>query len=135
MSYEAGSESLRIQRPRIVKLVRNRHALKHWLTLLNKQVYDIRIEKHLPWDLLKGILGAVFAVLMLAAIKHPLATPIIPSLKAQTLPPFLMAPDRPYSHSIVPGGLLVMSYVTRLIPRTSFTIRVATRARNSMLNG
>ena len=41
----------------------------------------------------------------------------------------------PYSHSIVPGGLLVMSYVTRLIPRTSLTIRVATRARNSMLNG
>ena len=40
-----------------------------------------------------------------------------------------------YSHSIVPGGLLVMSYVTRLIPRTSLTIRVATRARNSMLNG
>ncbi len=40
-----------------------------------------------------------------------------------------------YSHSIVPGGLLVMSYVTRLIPRTSFTIRVATRAKNSMLNG
>jgi len=27
-----------------------------------------------------------------------------------------------YSHSIVPGGLLVMSYTTRLIPRTSLTI-------------
>ena len=40
-----------------------------------------------------------------------------------------------YSHSIVPGGLLVMSYVTRLIPRTSFTIRVATRARNAISNG
>jgi hypothetical protein len=33
-----------------------------------------------------------------------------------------------YSHSIVAGGLLVMSYTTRLIPRTSFTIRVEIRA-------
>ena len=40
-----------------------------------------------------------------------------------------------YSHSIVPGGLLVMSYVTRLIPRTSFTMRVATRFRNAISNG
>ena len=32
-------------------------------------------------------------------------------------------PPRLYSHSIVPGGLLVMSYTTRLIPRTSLTIR------------
>ena len=29
-----------------------------------------------------------------------------------------------YSHSIVPGGLDVMSYTTRLIPRISFTIRL-----------
>ncbi|MDE8345425.1 MAG: hypothetical protein POH28_04510, partial [Acidocella sp.] len=28
---------------------------------------------------------------------------------------------RNHSHSIVPGGLLVMSYVTRLMPRTSLT--------------
>ena len=28
-----------------------------------------------------------------------------------------------YSHSIVPGGLLVISKVTRLIPATSFVIR------------
>ena len=28
-----------------------------------------------------------------------------------------------HSHSIVPGGFDVMSYTTRLIPRTSFTIR------------
>ena len=28
-----------------------------------------------------------------------------------------------YSHSIVPGGLLVISNVTRLIPATSFVIR------------
>lgn len=40
-----------------------------------------------------------------------------------------------YSHSIVPGGLLVMSYVTRLMPRTSLTIRVATRVRNATSNG
>jgi hypothetical protein len=30
---------------------------------------------------------------------------------------------KPYSHSIVPGGFDVMSYTTRLIPRTSLTIR------------
>ncbi len=40
-----------------------------------------------------------------------------------------------HSHSIVPGGLLVMSYVTRLMPRTSFTMRVAVRVRNAMSKG
>jgi len=30
----------------------------------------------------------------------------------------------PYSHSMVPGGLEVMSYTTRLMPRTSLTIRL-----------
>src|SRR5689334_19589271 len=32
-----------------------------------------------------------------------------------------------HSHSIVPGGLEVMSYTTRFIPRTSLTMRVAVR--------
>lgn|GEM_PF-6398611 len=41
------------------------------------------------------------------------------------------AAPRRYSHSIVPGGLLVTSYTTRLIPRTSLMIRVATRAKNA----
>ncbi len=41
----------------------------------------------------------------------------------------------PHSHSIVPGGLLVTSYTTRLIPRTSLMIRVATRPRNPISNG
>src|SRR6202012_6033475 len=41
----------------------------------------------------------------------------------------------PHSHSIVPGGLDVISYVTRLIPRTSFTIRPATRVKNPISNG
>ena len=40
-----------------------------------------------------------------------------------------------YSHSIVPGGLLVISKTTRFTPFTSFTIRVATRFRNSCANG
>ena len=43
--------------------------------------------------------------------------------------------DLPHSHSIVPGGLLVTSYVTRLIPRTSLMMRLATRPRNAMSNG
>ena len=41
----------------------------------------------------------------------------------------------PYSHSIVPGGLLVKSYATRLIPRTSLTILLATLPRNAGSNG
>ena len=40
-----------------------------------------------------------------------------------------------HSHSIVPGGLLVMSYVTRLIPRTSLMMRVAARPKKAMSNG
>lgn len=36
-----------------------------------------------------------------------------------------------HSHSIVPGGLLVMSYVTRLTPRTSLMMRAATRPRKA----
>ena len=40
-----------------------------------------------------------------------------------------------YSHSIVPGGFEVMSYVTRLMPGTSLTIRVATRPRKSGSKG
>src|SRR5207253_2008867 len=41
------------------------------------------------------------------------------------------AATRPHSHSIVPGGLLVMSYTTRLIPRTELMIRDDARARTS----
>jgi hypothetical protein len=36
-----------------------------------------------------------------------------------------------YSHSIVPGGLLVTSTVTRLISRTSLVIRVEMPSRTS----
>lgn len=36
-----------------------------------------------------------------------------------------------YSHSIVAGGLLVMSYATRLIPGTSATMRPEMRASTS----
>ena len=38
----------------------------------------------------------------------------------------------PYSHSIVPGGLLVTSYTTRFTPFTSLMIRVAVSPRNFM---
>src|SRR6185437_10815836 len=40
-----------------------------------------------------------------------------------------------YSHSIVPGGLEVMSYTTRLMPRTSFTIRLEIRFNTSYGSG
>ncbi len=36
-----------------------------------------------------------------------------------------------YSHSIVAGGLDVMSYTTRLTPGTSLTMRLAVRAKRS----
>src|SRR5215469_14239983 len=39
---------------------------------------------------------------------------------------------RPYSHSIVPGGLLVTSYTTRFTPFTSLMMRVATRPMKSI---
>jgi hypothetical protein len=45
------------------------------------------------------------------------------------------APAPPHSHSIVPGGFEVMSYTTRLIPRTSLMMRVATLPRKSCGNG
>jgi hypothetical protein len=37
----------------------------------------------------------------------------------------------PYSHSIFPGGFDVMSQVTRLIPRTSLMILLATRPKKA----
>jgi hypothetical protein len=40
----------------------------------------------------------------------------------------------PYSHSIVPGGLLVTSYTTRLTPLTSLMIRVAVSPKNFISN-
>ena len=40
-----------------------------------------------------------------------------------------------YSHSIVPGGFEVISYVTLLIPSTSLIIRVAVSPKNSWLKG
>ena len=36
-----------------------------------------------------------------------------------------------YSHSIVAGGLLLMSYATRLMPFTSLMMRVDTKSRKS----
>src|SRR3954465_12377976 len=41
------------------------------------------------------------------------------------------ATSRAYSHSIVPGGLLVTSSTTRLIARTSLVMRVEIFARTS----
>src|SRR5438067_4941233 len=42
-----------------------------------------------------------------------------------------LTPGFVYSHSMVPGGLLVMSNTTRLTPLTSFTIRLLIRASTS----
>ena len=39
-----------------------------------------------------------------------------------------------HSHSIVPGGLLVMSYTTRFTPFTSLMMRVAVSPKNFMSN-
>ena len=40
-----------------------------------------------------------------------------------------------HSHSIVPGGFEVISYVTRLIPLTLFIILVAVSLKKSWVNG
>jgi len=40
-----------------------------------------------------------------------------------------------YSHSIVPGGFEVMSYVILLMPGTSLIIRLQMRAKNSCSKG
>jgi hypothetical protein len=58
------------------------------------------------------------------------ATVIPPEGLAQahdTLEAFAMPPATAgvYSHSMVPGGLLVISNTQRLTPRTSLTMRVA----------
>lgn len=39
-------------------------------------------------------------------------------------------PSALYSHSMVPGGLLVMSYTTRLTPSTSLTMRFEIRDKS-----
>ena len=39
--------------------------------------------------------------------------------------------QRRYSHSIVAGGLLLMSYTTRFTPATSLTMRLLMRPRTS----
>lgn len=44
---------------------------------------------------------------------------------------FVREKDHPHSHSIVAGGLLVMSYATRFTPGTSATMRPDTRASTS----
>jgi len=40
-----------------------------------------------------------------------------------------------HSISMVPGGFEVMSYITRLMPRTSLMIRVAVSPRKSWVKG
>ncbi len=51
----------------------------------------------------------------------------------ESLPPPVGLPGRisDHSHSIVPGGFEVMSYTTRLIPRTSLMIRLLIRPSSS----
>ena len=50
---------------------------------------------------------------------------------ANSLPQSLIPNPSLYSHSIVAGGLLLMSYTTRFTPFTSLMIRVEIRASNS----
>ena len=44
---------------------------------------------------------------------------------------FQLADETDHSHSIVAGGLLLMSYTTRLTPLTSLMMRVEMRASSS----
>src|SRR5207237_741518 len=55
------------------------------------------------------------------------SSPFIGHARQNGRPPGLVPEN--HSHSMVPGGFDVKSYTTRLMPCTSLTIRVATRAR------
>jgi len=66
--------------------------------------------------------GAVVATFMRAYGGQLPVTPIFPISCHEGIEPV-----EAYSHSIVAGGLLLTSYVTRLIPRTSLMMRVDTR--------
>ena len=59
------------------------------------------------------------------------APPIFVNIKKRTLFRIMFALFVFYSHSIVAGGLLVMSYTTRLICLTSFTILVEITSNTS----
>src|SRR5258708_247907 len=105
------------------------------------------VAPHVRLKLILPIISPAFAVLAFAESGWPIPkttmdedqmnegtkTQIIDSTKnnyAEALQPI-----PPYSHSIVPGGLLVMSYTTRLTPFTSLMMRVATWPMNFMSNG
>ena len=60
-------------------------------------------------------------VVSASTIHYPLSTIHYP----------LQFPTALHSHSIVAGGLLEISYTTRLTPSTSLTIRLLTRANNA----
>jgi hypothetical protein len=72
------------------------------------------------------------------AVVHPSRPTIIDYIRLRTIPAdtlrySILPHSTPlHSHSIVPGGLLVTSYTTRLTPFTSLMIRVAVSPRNFM---
>src|SRR5512138_2643414 len=57
---------------------------------------------------------------------------IVPADFPGTAKHFAELESHAHSHSIVAGGLLVISYTTRLIPSTSLTMRLATLASSSL---
>ena len=63
------------------------------------------------------------------------AATVRPADDTHNLRPHRIGAAAPYSHSMVAGGLLEMSYTTRLMPRTSLMIRFATFARMSCGSG
>src|SRR5699024_11834041 len=69
-------------------------------------------SKHLWWNLAGNVIN-LNHLIHFKNRKKPVKTFIHYQIKL-----------RNYSHSTVAGGLLVMSYTTRLIPSTSFVIRL-----------
>ncbi len=65
-----------------------------------------------------------------ASVKLPIQAKIPDNFRRSTDLPFRLDPLT-YSHSIVPGGLEVISYTTRFTPRTSLTIRLEIVSRRS----
>jgi hypothetical protein len=69
-----------------------------------------------------SLMGVAMGILIQLCITNPVL-PVGWADRTEALPLTAPQPNSPYSHSIVPGGLLVMSSTTRLTPFTSLTMR------------
>jgi prophage regulatory protein len=125
-----------------------RHQLREIVPLADSTIYEMEQRGEFPqrfalsprcvvWDL------AEVEAWLAARRSVPIARAQSPDVRQRRSRPVVMEVsgtlwDIPgwmgqnHSHSIVPGGLLVTSYTTRLTPLTSLMMRVAVSPRNLM---